>query len=171
MGNKRLLFCVETTKGANTDYTYITETIRHYFVESSKIVIRPVYMESKTRYKSRAILADIQRQSGSADTSVIYCIDTDDYDTSAETKKLLDEIQKYCNEKGNDLVFFCRDVEDVFCGQQVSDTQKRQYAARFRSSQAIRNVEIRRLEKKEYQRHCSNILNVLGKYYKRKAPD
>ena len=171
MGNKRLLFCVESPKGKDTDYTYIVETIRHYFVESTRIVRRPVYMKSKTRYNSRSVQDDIRRQSGSADTSVIYCIDTDDYDTSAETKKMLDEIRKNCNEKGNDLVFFCRDVEDVYCGQQVSDTQKRQYAARFRSSQAIRNIETRRLEKKEYQRHCSNILNVLDKYYKRKSPD
>lgn len=168
MGNKRLLFCVETTKGADTDYTYITETIRDYYAESSRIVRRPVYMESKTRYKSRAVLADIQRLSGSADTSVIYCIDTDNYDTSAETRRLLDEIQGHCSEKGNELIFFCRDVEDVFCGQIVPDTQKTQCAARFRSTNAIRNIRTGQLERMDFQRHCSNILNVLDKFYKRK---
>ena len=32
--NKRLLFCVETTRQADTDYAYIKETIRHYYEET-----------------------------------------------------------------------------------------------------------------------------------------
>ena len=58
---KRLLFCVETTKSANTDYAYILETIRYFYVESRKIVLRPIYMESKTRYNSKAVRENIRK--------------------------------------------------------------------------------------------------------------
>ncbi len=97
--NKRILFCVETTKQADTDYAYIKDTIDYYFVQSSKITIRPVYMESKSRYKSKAVQEDIKRQSGLADTSVIYCIDTDDYDISPEDRTLLEQIRQYCEKR------------------------------------------------------------------------
>lgn len=97
--NKRILFCVETTKQADTDYAYIKDTIDYYFVQSSKITIRPVYMESKSRYKSKAVQEDIKRQSGLADTCVIYCIDTDDYDISPEDRTLLEQIRQYCEKR------------------------------------------------------------------------
>ena len=70
---------METTRRADTDYGYIQDTIRHYYEESTKIVTRPVYMESKSRYNSRSVQEDIKKQSGMADTVVIYCIDTDEF--------------------------------------------------------------------------------------------
>ena len=166
--SKRLLFCVETTKQANTDYAYIIETINHYYVESRKIVIRPVYMESRTRYNSRMVREEIRRQSGTADTSVIYCIDTDDWDVSADTKELLGKIREYCRDKGYDFVFFCRDVEDVYCGQSVPDSEKVRMIRRFRGTNAIKDVKSNLLERPDYRRHCSNILTVLDKYLTRK---
>ena len=115
--NKLILFCVETTKKANTDYLYISETIKRFYGENNKIVRRPVYMQSRTRYKDRATTSQIEkfRKSFPNDNiTVIYCIDVDDYDTSPTTKKLLDEIKRYCNENHYEFIFFCRDVEDVY---------------------------------------------------------
>ncbi len=165
---KRLLFCVETTRQANTDYPYINDTIEYYYEDSMKIVRRPVYMESKTRYKSRGVQEEIRRISGSAETNVIYCIDTDDCDLSQETKEQLEQIRKYCDSKGYDFIFFCRDVEDVYMGQSVPDTEKLKAIRKFRSSHRIEDIRTDCLDRKNYQRHCSNILNVLDKYYKRK---
>ncbi|MBR0514270.1 MAG: hypothetical protein IJK06_08485 [Clostridia bacterium] len=59
--NKRILFCVETTKQADTDYAYIKDTIDYYFVQSSKITIgeyenhgiRQQKTEKQHRYKQR----------------------------------------------------------------------------------------------------------------------
>ena len=55
---------METTRRADTDYGYIQDTIRHYYEESSKIVTRPVYMESKSRYNSRSVQEDINSSGG-----------------------------------------------------------------------------------------------------------
>lgn len=166
--NKRLLFCVETTRQADTDYAYIKETIRHYYEESRKIVYRPIYMESKTRYNSRKVREEIRGQSGTADTKVIYCIDTDDADVSPETKALLDRIREYCDTNHYDLIFFCKDVEDVYCGNCVSASQKISAIKQFRSSHAIERMKTENLEKRHSKRHCSNILTILDKYLSRK---
>lgn len=166
--NKRILFCVETTRRADTDYGYIRDTLQHFYEESSKITIRAVYMESKSRYKSRAVQDDIERQSGTADTVVIYCIDTDEYDVSDSDRQLLEQIRNYCAHKGYEFIFFCKDVEDVFCGHRVPKTQKIQAIRKFRTSKSIADMDMNNLQRDQYQVHCSNILNVLDRYWKRK---
>lgn len=40
------------------------------------------------------------------DTTVIYFIDLDDHDTNYETKKLFEDIKKYCKTHAYELVFF-----------------------------------------------------------------
>ena len=166
--NKRLLFCVETTQQADTDYAYIKETIRHYYEETRKIVYRAVYMESKTRYNSRAVREEIRRKSGSADTKVIYCIDTDDADVSQETKTLLDRIRQHCEANHYEFIFFCKDVEDVYCGNSVSDSQKIPAIKKFKSSHAIEKMKTESLESKQFRSHCSNVLTILDQYLARK---
>ena len=166
--NKRILFCVETTPEANTDYAYITETISRYYQQSSKIVRRPIYMRSKSRYNSKAVQEEIRRQSG-PNTSVIYCIDTDDFDTSAETERQLKQIQQYCTDKGYDFVFFCRDIEDVYYGERIPDTRKIQAVRKFRTAHAIEKVRTELLERMDLQPHCSNILIILDRYMTRKS--
>ena len=166
--SKRLLFCVESTSQANTDYTYIQETIRHYYEDSRKIVRRAIPMESKSRYNSRKVSEKIKALSGSTDTNVIYCLDTDNYTVSAGDKVLLDQIRSYCEANGYDFIFFCRDIEDVFHGRIIPGTDKVQAAARFRNTHAIETVKTSNLTRKDYQIHCSNILNVLDKYLTRK---
>lgn len=167
--SKRLLFCVETTKQADTDYSYILDTIRHYYDLPRNVVLRPVYMESKTRYNSRAVREDIRRQSGPSDAGVIYCIDTDDYNVSPAAKALLDQIRDYCRANGFDFIFFCRDVEDVFHGRRIPDTEKVQAVRRFRSSRAIEAMKAESLEQDDYRIHCSNILNVLDRHLSRRG--
>lgn len=165
--SKRLLFCVETTQQANTDYPYILETIRHYYGESRKIVLRPIYMGSKTKYNSKSVKEDIKRQSGTAETHVIYCIDTDDYDISADTEATLKQIQRYCENNGYDFIFFCKNIEEVYHEKTVPDTGKIAAIKYFKSSHAIKNVKTANLQRENYQIHCSNILNILDKYLKR----
>ena len=166
---KRILCCVETTRQGDTDYQYIRETIRHFYVDSSKIVIRPIYMESKSRYNSRAVQEQIRKQTqNSKDTSVIYFVDSDDWDVSAVDNKLLEQIKAYCEKNGYDFVFFCKDVEDVFLGKRIADTEKVSAIKKFKSTHAIECVEINHLEGKRYQAHYSNIMNVLDQYWQRK---
>lgn len=168
--NKLILFCVETTKKANTDYLYISETIKRFYGENNKIVRRPVYMQSRTRYKDRATTSQIEkfRKSFPNDNiTVIYCIDVDDYDTSPTTKKLLDEIKRYCNENHYEFIFFCRDVEDVYWGKRANKNEKVQKAASFKETKRISTIEESQLRKSKYAKNSSNILNVLDQCWTR----
>ena len=167
--SKRILCCVETTKQGDTDSQYIRETIRYYYVESSKIVIRMIHMESKSKYNSRSVKEQIKRYStNEKDTHVIYFIDTDDYDVSIEDTKKLEKIKQYCDDNHYDLVFFCKDIEDVYWGHRVPDTEKISAVKKFKSSNAIQKVNVQNLTQKKYQAHGSNILNVLDRFMQRK---
>ena len=169
--NKLLLFCVETTKQANTDYPYIQATIKQFYGENRKIVRRPVFMRSKTRYNNHAVTNEIERYKKSfpnGNVSVIYCIDVDDYDISPATQKLLEDIKQYCRSNHYDFVFFCRDVEDVFWGRTVHKNEKTRMAAAFNEKQQIKSVKEDRLRKTRYAKSNSNILNILDQYMERK---
>lgn len=167
--SKRLLFCVETTKNANTDYPYIRSTIDHYYEVTRQTVLRRICMESKSRYNSKAVQKEIKRQSGTEKNAhVIYCIDTDDYNTSPEAKAQTDRIRDYCSQNGYDFIFFCRNVEDVFHGKSIPGTDKVKAVRRFRTRNQIETIRTANLQREDYQPHCSNILNVLDKYLTRK---
>lgn len=168
--SKQFLFCVETTKQANTDYQYIRETILFHYIDSRKNVIRPIYMESKSRYNSKSVLKEIDRKTKAfpGETHVIYFIDTDDCDISPEAQKNLTQIRSFCNSNGYDFVSFCKDVEDVFCGKRVPATEKVRTVEQFKRNQRIRTVDPIRLQCENYQAHCSNIMNILDKYWIRK---
>ena len=169
--NKLILFCVETTPQANTDYLYIKGTIKRFYEENNKIVMRPVFLKSKTRYKDRAVVNKIEgqmRNFPNEDVTVIYCIDVDDYDTSADTKKLLDEIKSYCISNRYEFVFFCRDVEDVYWGKRVNKSEKIRMAASFNEKHQINSIKESQLRRIRYIKNSSNILSILDKYLTKK---
>lgn len=168
--SRQVLFCVESNSKARTDYQYIESTIKRFYIDDRKIRYRAIYLGSKTKYnakdKIREINDNIKKFPG--ETNVIYFIDVDDYDISQETKKLYDEIKKYCDKNGYDFVFFDKDVEDVYLRNPVSDKEKVSKVADFKRKQLINNVDEKKLTVDSHKRHCSNILNVLDKYWKRK---
>lgn len=168
MMSKQVLLCVETNSNSRTDYLYIQSVIKRFYIDDRKIVYRPVFMETKTKYKDKGVVRDINSRIKKfpGETKVIYFIDVDDYEVSYETKLLFDEIENYCKNNGFDFVFFCRDVEDVFWGKPVSDKVKK--AKIFNEKNGISSVNEANLCSLLKKRHCSNILNILDKYWSRK---
>lgn len=168
--NKQFLFCVETNRRANTDYQYIRETLLHFYRESRKNIIRPVYLESKSRYNNNAVMKEIRikQKAFPGETHVIYFIDTDLSDVSPEARQELEEIRGFCDTNKFDFVFFCRDVEEVFCGSRIPSTAKIRCIEQFKRNHTIQTVEADHLQCEQYHIHCSNILNVLDKYWTRK---
>ncbi len=57
--NRQILFCVESKKKARTDYQYIAETIRRFYKDDRKISYKPIFLDSKTRYKDNGKLKEI----------------------------------------------------------------------------------------------------------------
>ena len=164
----QLVFCIETNNKANTDWVYIRSTLDHYFKITNDIKLSPVHMDTKSKYNSRSVVKQIKDLTSAykrnGKTVVIYCIDTDNYDTDPTHAKELSDIKEYCQGHGYEFVWFCRDVEDVYWGEQVHRKDKVQRAKMFKTQNRIDRISKQQLVAKEYGRHRSNILEVVGRY-------
>ena len=167
----QMILCVETNKRADTDSVYIMDTINRWYKVDNKVKISKVYMKSKSNYNSKDVVRDVTKKKKEyvlGDTHVIYFIDTDQYDRNPEHKRELEEISRYCEINGFDLVWFCHDVEEVFWGQKVSDSQKLKEATKFRKKNIIEEIKIEKLMSSTKKVGTSNIINILDKYLTRK---
>lgn len=167
----QMIFCVETNKQADTDSIYILETIKHWYKLSNQIKISKIYMNTKSRYNSKDVRREIDKKTKdfiTGKTSVIYCIDTDQYEKNADHAKELDNISQYCEENHYDLIWFCHDVEEVFLGKKISDSRKVQEAAMFRRKSKIEEIRTDDLSSNAKCACTSNILSILDKHLSRK---
>jgi DhnA family fructose-bisphosphate aldolase class Ia len=167
----QMILCVETNKSADTDYVYIYDTINRWYKIDNKAKLSKINMNTKSRYNSKDVVKKIAQMKKSfvlGETWVVYFIDTDHYERNAEQARELNEISNYCKDNGYDLVWFCHDVEEVFWGHKISDSEKVQEASAFRRKKKIEEIQIDKLLSNEMRVRTSNILNVLDKYLKRK---
>ena len=165
---KAVIFCVETNKHANTDWIYIKETLRRFY-KTDNVKIDRIYMGTKNKYKSRSVIDEINswKKVYKDDLVVIYCIDTDRYESNATQNKELEEVSRYCNSKGYEFVWFCHDVEEVYWGNSVNNTDKRNESIRFYKSKHIEIIDSDKLRKGIMKSGYSNILIVLDEYLDR----
>ena len=166
----QLILCVETNKKADTDSKYIFETIRYYYNVDNSVKLSKIYMGTKTKYNSKEVLKEIKQKKSmfSHGSMVIYCIDTDQYEKNPNHKKEYDEIQKYCEHENYEMVWFCHDVEEVFIGYKVSDSDKTKKAAEFVKKNIVKNVNYKKLSSDKLIKNTSNMLLVFDKYLQRK---
>lgn len=167
----QMILCVETKKSADTDSIYIRDTIKRWYKVDNKIKISQIYMNTKSRYNSKDVVREIAQKKKAyviGDTRVVYFIDTDQYENNPDHARELSEISCYCENNGFDLVWFCHDVEEVFLGHKISDSQKVQEASAFRRKKKIEEIKIEKLTCDSKRAGVSNILNVLDKYLDRK---
>ena len=167
----QLILCVETKKSADTDSIYILDTINHWYQIDNKTKISKINMNTKTKYQSKDVIRQIQQKRKAfllGETKVIYFIDTDQFEKNPEHARELREISGYCEQNGFDFVWFCHDVEEVFWGHKVSDSQKVQEAFSFRKKKRITEISSKNLSSKDKRTCTSNILDVLDKYLIRK---
>ena len=71
-------------------------------------------------------------------------------------------------EKGYDFIWFCKDIERVYLGKKVDDSQKKRESATFKAKKLIEAVEECKLVANNYRANTSNIMLVIGKYLSRK---
>ena len=98
---------------------------------------------------------------------ILLCVETNskartDYQYINET------IHRFYVNDPYELVFFCRDVEEVYLGKRVNDKDKVNEVKRFKSKKMIEAVLPQNLSQNEYKINGSNILNVLDKFWTRK---
>lgn len=170
----QLVFVVETNKKCNSDWIYIKDTIEHFYVyDKAHVRFTPVYMDGRGNYekKEKEISKWIKQYASMTrtnQTKVIYCFDCDDYDLKADDKAFLDKVEKYCQTKGYDFVWFCKDVECVYMGEKVANSDKKDKAVIFKEKKLITKVDEQKLSGASYKKDTSNIMNVLDKHLERK---
>lgn len=170
----QLIFVVETDKKCKSDWIYIKDTIdRFYQYDQAHVKLSPIYMGGKGKYtvKEKEIL-NLKSQYAAVSkrnlSKIIYCFDCDDYDMKTEDRDFLRDARQYCEKHGYDFVWFCKDIERVYLGKKVDNSQKKKEAAAFKAKKMISDIDSNRLSFDNYQANTSNILNILDQYITRK---
>lgn len=170
----QLIFVVETNTKCKSDWMYIKDTIeRFYQYNQAQTKFSPVYMDGKGKYRKKEkeiskLLSQYASTSQTNDSKVIYCFDCDDYDSKQEDLKFLEDAKQYCDSQGADFIWFCKDIERVYIGKKVDDSQKGKEAAMFKAKKLIANVDAGKLSVAAYRANTSNILHILDQYLTRK---
>lgn len=139
--NNIFVFCVETTRQAQTDNVYINQTLKRFFNAGTKNTIRYVYLDSKGHYNNKKTLREIDKLIRNSNWhKVIYFLDTDRYDINYDDVKVWENITKFCEQNDYELVSFSRNVEDVYLGEIIQDSEKIKMAAKFQRDNAINNI-------------------------------
>ncbi|MBE5845674.1 MAG: hypothetical protein E7302_16200 [Butyrivibrio sp.] len=167
----QLIFVAETNRQCGSDDIYIRSAINRFYdgLNRTDIKISTIYMNGKGHYKDRSITKQINDKvkaySNNGESYVIYCFDTDKYESKSEDAKAFCEEEQYCNENGYEFVWFCHDVEEVFLGQTIEDNKKKQEAVKFRRSNGIENIKESYLKAKSKSTGKSNLLLCLNKFF------
>lgn len=163
---KAVIFCVETNKQANTDWVYIKATLDKYYMaeqKNSHVRFDRIYMGSKNKYKSKQVVNEITswKRVYKDELVVVYCIDTDNYESNPDHKKEFEEISLYCKNRGYELVWFCHDIEEVYWKRSVDNTAKKKESIQFSKTKQIEKVDKKNLVCGNIRSGFSNILCVL----------
>ncbi len=168
----QIILCVEANRKSATDNIYIKETINRFYTYGNDIKLSFVNMDGKTKYNSKSVerqVSQLIKDYRIGDSVVVYCIDLDNYESNQDQVKENLAINEYVEKRNYDLIWFCHDVEEVYCGESVDKGVKTKTAIDFKTKGLIVNVEEKRLRFKKEAKGTSNILNVLDKYLDRNA--
>ena len=164
----QLILVMETDEKSRSDYIYINSVLTEWYNIRMRndIKITPVYMGGKGNFKRviRKIENHQKAYARTGKTRVVYCFDTDCYETEPGAKNLLCEEKKYCVDKGFDFVWFCHDIEEVFLGSSVPKSEKTKEAIRYSKNQGIRELKKGLFQSEVVAKGKSNLLIVLDKY-------
>lgn len=127
----QLIFVVETKKSVKSDWIYIKDTIEQFYqYDNAHVKLTPVYMDGRGNYKSKEKevlkrISQYKADNPEKESKVIYCFDCDDYDVKPSDLKFLSDAQRFCHNKGYEFAWFCKDIEHVYLGKQIDDSQKK----------------------------------------------
>ena len=128
-------------------------------------------MGGKSKYNSKDVVRDIKKlkkQFLLGDTVVVYCFDTDQYEKNINHEAELNDILSYAKAEKAECVWFCHDVEEVFLGNSISKSEKKDAAMNFKKKYQIVDVYEKKLRGKRYLKGTTNILEIFDKYLCRK---
>ncbi|MBO5578737.1 MAG: hypothetical protein J5955_06540 [Bacilli bacterium] len=167
----QLLLVTETSGEDKTDVIYINEVIK-YFFDTSGVNVQWITLGGKTHYKDKKIESKIKNlekmfKSYNKDgkTVTIYFVDTDSIEKDYKQGSFFKNLCDYIKEKGYELVWFCKNSENVFLYREPDSlTNKTEEAKNFAIKGGINGIGKDKLSKMAIELNCSNILIVLSKY-------
>ena len=163
----QLIFVVETNKTCKSDWIYIKDTIEKFYTyDRAHVKFSPVYMNGKTNYADKekeikTLISQYDHAATNNESKVIYCFDCDDYDVRQEDLNFLKKVRRFCEDRGYAFAWFCKDIERVFLGYKVPDSQKKKEAAAFKAKKMISGIKAESLSAAEYRANKSNLLKIL----------
>lgn len=123
-------------------------------------------MCGKHNYNNKKVIDRIEKHKDFTTSSeVIYALDKDDFHINYRDQEHIKKVENYCKNKGYHIVWFVKNIEDVFL--QHTPNNKRSAAIRFRKTKQIKNIDINNLNNPNpQQRYKSNIKCVFDKVLK-----
>ena len=171
----QLLFVLECNDEDKSDAIYLNEVISHFYVfESenySQVSRKSIFLKGKGKYKNykdyiNNVVSMFSHEGGV--TKVIYMIDLDSTDKEYKSGSLNYNIMDYCNRNNYDLIWMCKNVENVFLGVEPDAIENKTEAAKQFARLKNKEFDNIKLSKTTIELYCSNILIILDKYLKRK---
>ncbi len=167
----QLLLVIETSDEDKTDAIYINEVIKHFF-DTSGVNMQWIPLGGKTNYKAKKIENKINNftkmfksYNKNGMTITIYFIDTDSSKKEYKPGSYFQNLCDYIKEKGYELVWFCKNSENVFLDVEPDTLDnKTQKAKEFSINNMINDIDKEKLSKLSIELNCSNILVILSKY-------
>lgn len=171
-GVKQVIFVVETNEVAKTDTRYIIKLWDQLYGANNNDIKRQfVYMDGKSKYNRNTIKTRIKsylKANSDGENYVVYCFDTDKIDTVTRDLNNIKEYKKYCDDNGYKFVWFCYDIEMVFIGRSVPDSEKEYESKKFARIKDI--IDIRKLQNgndiDSMHKEKSNIYSILNEIHK-----
>ena len=164
----QLIIAVEANKESKSDYRYIDPFIKRYFkIGTNKISY--VFMGSKMNYSDKGInhqiasLINSYKKTG--ESHVIYCFDTDDFSISRDHQSNDEKIKKDLSHD-IDIVWFNRDIEEVFINCRLENSEKKSKSINFLAKGLIESVpyQLFTYEDNFIGKRRSNLGVVISKY-------
>ena len=175
---KLLIFVIESkSEKENSDGIYLKETLEHFYeYDKMNTLIKFVFMNGKGNYDKKSVVKKIedfvkQAKAVNKDTqeTVFYMFDKDETVASNADVIFNKTVSDYCVQKGYDIIWMNKNVEDVYLGNEIDGKLKVREAAKFKNNKVITSVDIKKLSRKGADlRHTSNILLELDKVLSRK---
>ena len=166
----QIILIVEADEQSRTDFIYINSILREYYKIHLRndIKISKVFMGGKSHYNQKKILQEIRKYikdySHIGDSHVVYCFDTDRFESKPEDKKLLEDEEVFCNTNEYDFVWFCHDIEEVFWGKSVPKNEKVSKVKKYLTQNQVKSLVLDNFRSSSMVRRKSNLLSVIERY-------
>lgn len=167
--SKLLVVCIESEL-TKSDHRYIQSLLKKTYQIDSNIKLQFLSLKGKDNYNKENTIKRIEKElkpSRHDEKHVIYCLDTDNYQEH-EIANRNKQIEEFCKQHNYDLVWFCKNIEEVLLGRSVSNSEKLKESQKFLTN--IRKFEVIELKFKQNEQpkvKTSNLLYIFDKYLER----